>query len=257
MGYVREPEPAGQEQSVTLLRSHTATPPHPIGFFPFLYRASSNFDSHRRSSTKKKKKTTERQNNYPRDSVAVPPPPPKMITKFMTEIRTRFNPFSPSARSARLFLSRLPPNARANGLVINTDLLPKSSKEAPSLYVKFKDGREMTLDCEKIGIKGLVDEVDRHSRSLQKQADLTDAAFGSGARSSVASTIQKFKLQDDLDKTMDKTIWTRRVLFLSRAAIFVAARKFPTEIRLKLLCVASAGSSPEAEEWAVEQEECP
>lgn len=32
----------------------------------------------------------------------------------------------------------------------------------------------MTLDCDKIGIKGLVDEVDRHSRSLQKQADLTD-----------------------------------------------------------------------------------
>ncbi|ROT36814.1 mitochondrial ribosomal protein L44 [Sodiomyces alkalinus F11] len=97
-----------------------------------------------------------------------------MIIKFMTEIRTRFNPFSPSARSARLFLSFLPPNARANGLVINTDLLPRTSKETPSLYVKFKDGKEMTLDCDKMGIKGLIEEVDRHSRGLQKQADLTD-----------------------------------------------------------------------------------
>lgn len=61
----------------------------------------------------------------------------------MTEIQTRFNPFSPTARSARLFLSRIPPNARANGLVINTDLLPKSSKESPSLYVKFSTFRSL------------------------------------------------------------------------------------------------------------------
>lgn len=33
----------------------------------------------------------------------------------------------------------------------------------------------MTLDCEKLGIKGLLEEVDRHSRGLQKQADMTDS----------------------------------------------------------------------------------
>lgn len=32
----------------------------------------------------------------------------------------------------------------------------------------------MNLDCEALGIKGIVEEVDRHSRMLQKQADLTD-----------------------------------------------------------------------------------
>lgn len=32
----------------------------------------------------------------------------------------------------------------------------------------------MNLDCEKLGIKSLTEEVDRHSRKLQKQADLTD-----------------------------------------------------------------------------------
>lgn len=32
----------------------------------------------------------------------------------------------------------------------------------------------MSLDGEKLGIKGIVEELDRHSRALQKQADLTD-----------------------------------------------------------------------------------
>jgi large subunit ribosomal protein L53 len=32
----------------------------------------------------------------------------------------------------------------------------------------------MNLDCENMGIKGLIEEVDRHSRILQKQADLSD-----------------------------------------------------------------------------------
>lgn len=30
----------------------------------------------------------------------------------------------------------------------------------------------MKLDGEKLGIKGIIEEVDRHSRSLQKEADL-------------------------------------------------------------------------------------
>jgi large subunit ribosomal protein L53 len=113
----------------------------------------------------------------------------------MTEITTKFNPFATSAKPARLFLSFLPPNARQSGLAINTILLPRSSKDPPSLSVKFskkifflsqqwtnwvwtdvkiEDGKQMNLDCEKLGIKGLIEEVDRHSRALQKQADLTD-----------------------------------------------------------------------------------
>ncbi|OLN88719.1 54S ribosomal protein L44, mitochondrial [Colletotrichum chlorophyti] len=97
-----------------------------------------------------------------------------MITKFMTEITTKFNPFSPSAKSARLFLSFIPPTARQSGMTINTVLLPRNSTQAPSLVVKFKDGKEMNLEPEKMSIKNLIEEVDRHSRGLQKQADLTD-----------------------------------------------------------------------------------
>lgn len=59
-----------------------------------------------------------------------------MITKFMTEVTTRFNPFSPSARSARLFLAQLPPNARQT-MAVNTTLLPQKSTEPSSLMLKF------------------------------------------------------------------------------------------------------------------------
>lgn len=59
-----------------------------------------------------------------------------MITKFMTEVSTKFNPFSPAARSARLFLSLLPPNARQT-IAVKTTLLPRASTEPSSLSVKF------------------------------------------------------------------------------------------------------------------------
>ncbi|CAJ2513430.1 Uu.00g015490.m01.CDS01 [Anthostomella pinea] len=97
-----------------------------------------------------------------------------MITRFITEVNTKFNPFSMRSRATRLFLSSLPPKARQQGMAITTSLLPRTSTEASSLKIKFKDGKEMSLDGEKLGIKGIIEEVDRHSRALQKQADLTD-----------------------------------------------------------------------------------
>ncbi|KAL1901676.1 39S ribosomal protein L44, mitochondrial [Ceratocystis pirilliformis] len=98
-----------------------------------------------------------------------------MITKFMTQITSRVNPFSRASRSTRLFLSQIPPNARVEGLVVNNTVLPQDSVEKPLLQVKFKDGRVMDLDCMGTNIKGLVEEVDRHSRALQKKADIQDA----------------------------------------------------------------------------------
>ncbi|KAK3906796.1 39S ribosomal protein L53/MRP-L53-domain-containing protein [Staphylotrichum tortipilum] len=98
-----------------------------------------------------------------------------MITRFITEVSMRFNPFSAGAKPARLFLSALPPKARSSGLAISTQLLPRSSTEPSSLRVKFKDGKEMNLDCEVMNIKTIMEEVDRHSRQLQKVADLESA----------------------------------------------------------------------------------
>ena len=62
-----------------------------------------------------------------------------MITKFITEVSTVFNPFSPKAKTARLFLSFLPPNAR-QVMKINTKLLPRASRD-PS-YVELKFSKE-------------------------------------------------------------------------------------------------------------------
>jgi large subunit ribosomal protein L53 len=37
-----------------------------------------------------------------------------------------------------------------------------------------EDGKQMDLDCEHSGIKRIMEEVNRHSRALQKQIDLTE-----------------------------------------------------------------------------------
>lgn len=37
----------------------------------------------------------------------------------------------------------------------------------------LEDGKEMKLDAEKLGIKGVQEEVDRHSRGLARQEELT------------------------------------------------------------------------------------
>lgn len=129
----------------------------------------------------------------------------KMITRYLNEVTTVFNPFSPKAKTARLFLSFLPPNARALGMKVNTRMLPRISKEPSFVELKFskkllglsvwglsftfmvfffsgeqstdnellEDGKEMKLDAEKLGIKGVVEEVDRHSRILSRQEELT------------------------------------------------------------------------------------
>lgn len=61
----------------------------------------------------------------------------KMITKFITEVTAKFNPFSPCAKPARLFLTYLPPNARASGMKISTTLLPRTAAAPSSLRIKF------------------------------------------------------------------------------------------------------------------------
>lgn len=37
----------------------------------------------------------------------------------------------------------------------------------------LEDGKQMKLDAEKLGIKGVVEEVDRHSRMLSRQEELS------------------------------------------------------------------------------------
>lgn len=59
-----------------------------------------------------------------------------MITKFLTSVSTRFNPFKKPGKTCRVFLAHLPANARQM-MKINTQLLPRESKETSFLEVKF------------------------------------------------------------------------------------------------------------------------
>ncbi|KAJ4372206.1 39S ribosomal protein L44, mitochondrial [Neocucurbitaria cava] len=96
-----------------------------------------------------------------------------MITRFLTDVRVTFNPFSLRSKPARLFLSLIPPNARADGMKIESKMLPRTSKEPASLGLKFKDGKEMKLDLSAMRITQVVEEVDRHSRSLARKEELS------------------------------------------------------------------------------------
>jgi large subunit ribosomal protein L53 len=59
-----------------------------------------------------------------------------MITRYLTEVVARFNPFLPSARAARIFLTSIPAEARLQMRVSST-VLPRSSGEKPVLDLKF------------------------------------------------------------------------------------------------------------------------
>ncbi|KAL5379389.1 hypothetical protein DPSP01_008457 [Paraphaeosphaeria sporulosa] len=100
-------------------------------------------------------------------------PPADMITRFLTDVRVRFNPFSPRAKPARIFLSLIPPNARADGMKVETKMLPRTSTEPATLDVKFKDGKELKLELDKMRIPEVMEEVDRHSRLLARKEELT------------------------------------------------------------------------------------
>jgi len=95
----------------------------------------------------------------------------EMITKFLTNISVTLNPFSNLSKSARIFLSLLPPDSRQT-IKINTKLLARTSDQPPKIAVTFKDGKLVELDAGKLSIKDLVEELDRHSRILRKKEEL-------------------------------------------------------------------------------------
>lgn len=43
-----------------------------------------------------------------------------------------------------------------------------------AIYPCAEDGKVLDLDCENLTIRNLIEECDRHSRAMQKQADLLD-----------------------------------------------------------------------------------
>ncbi|KAI4154435.1 MAG: hypothetical protein LQ340_001688 [Diploschistes diacapsis] len=94
-----------------------------------------------------------------------------MITRFITDVSLKFNPFSARAKTCRSILSQFGPTA-FQSIRIRNDVLPRTSTEPSSLKIKFQDGKEMMLDTEKLGFKDITEEVDRHSRMLARKAEL-------------------------------------------------------------------------------------
>jgi len=97
-----------------------------------------------------------------------------MIPRFLSDVTIKFNPFSKQAKTARIFLAILPPNARQL-MKISVTQLPKSSTEKPVLDLKFKDGKEMKIDPETTKIKTVIEEVNRHSRMMARQEELSSS----------------------------------------------------------------------------------
>ncbi|CAD1808235.1 39S ribosomal protein L53/MRP-L53 family protein [Candida parapsilosis] len=83
-----------------------------------------------------------------------------MITKYFSNVSVKFNPFSTGAKSARIFLSRMPPTAR-----IDFKLL-KNPSDQQEIKVSFKDKHVMTADPSAMTVADLGDYFDSHSRKL-------------------------------------------------------------------------------------------
>lgn len=59
-----------------------------------------------------------------------------MITKFITNVSTKFNPFMKPGRTCRSFLAHLPANARQT-MKVETVIFPRISRESSYLSLKF------------------------------------------------------------------------------------------------------------------------
>ncbi|KAK5124177.1 hypothetical protein LTR85_001880 [Meristemomyces frigidus] len=97
-----------------------------------------------------------------------------MITKYITAVSTAFSPFNArSGKTVRNFLALLPPNARSK-MAIDVKMFGQREAEKPaSLSLTFKDGKEMAMDLEKMKLKDIQTEVDRHSRTLRRVEELS------------------------------------------------------------------------------------
>lgn len=88
-----------------------------------------------------------------------------MIIKYFTKVTVRFHPFTPGAKPARLFLSRLP-SAIKSQCVIDYKVLSGTTKEKPIIEVVFKDKHKMNIDPETANIVEVANHFDSHSRKL-------------------------------------------------------------------------------------------
>lgn len=96
-----------------------------------------------------------------------------MITKYFTKVSVKFNPFTPGAKPARLFLSRIPTSLKPQ-CAVDYKVLTELSKEKPVVEVTFKDKHKMEVDPEKVNFVELSNHFDSHSRKLAIKDAITE-----------------------------------------------------------------------------------
>ena len=117
-----------------------------------------------------------------------------MITTYLTTLKATFNPFAPSSKIPRLFLTVLPADAHKSIKIVSTPL-PRTSSAPSTLELGFKDGKVAKYSWgtnakpvegdqigatamgkkgagDKVTLKDIVEEVDRHARQLARKEEL-------------------------------------------------------------------------------------
>lgn len=84
-----------------------------------------------------------------------------MITKYFSSVVVKFDPFASSARSTRLFLSRVPSSTK-----IKCTILTKNDASTPMIEVTYMDKVVLSANPAAMNIKGIADHFDSHSRKL-------------------------------------------------------------------------------------------
>ncbi|KAI1310806.1 39S ribosomal protein L44, mitochondrial [Mortierella claussenii] len=95
------------------------------------------------------------------------------MSKFLTHIKVSMSPFAPSAKTAKIFLSRIVTNdamAANPALSIITDSHADTSKPA-TIHITFKDGKILDLKAEDMNINDVLRQVGKHARKLQEKED--------------------------------------------------------------------------------------
>ncbi|ORZ12056.1 hypothetical protein BCR41DRAFT_308105 [Lobosporangium transversale] len=95
------------------------------------------------------------------------------MSKFLTQVKVSMAPFSPSSKTAKIFLSRIITNDALTvnpALKIVTDSHGDVSKPA-TIQVTYKDGKTLNLQAGEMKVNDVLRQVGKHARKLQEKED--------------------------------------------------------------------------------------
>jgi len=97
------------------------------------------------------------------------------MLKYINKVDIKFAPFSPSAKSSRLFLARIMtdkarlvnPNA-----IINTTVLSHPNED-PTIDIIYRDGKKLHLRSGNKSVDDVLYIVNKHLRKLKEEEDFS------------------------------------------------------------------------------------